>query len=175
MKIINPIVIALLAVTLMIIPGAFAKGAGNGSGESYHGLGVAERTCYDSENACGAMASAGACRLIEDGVPMEIIGMVSEVGIQGQGLQVDTEEGVIISVYGLGPVRYWTDQDVARPTVGEEVIINAVEVIFSDGSTKIVAIDITVSGETIYLRDDSGFPLWRGGNRQAIQKRDCLE
>jgi hypothetical protein len=174
MKKIKNIVIALLAVTLMIIPGAFAKGVGNGSGESYHGLKTGERTCYDSENAGGVIASAGACRLIEDGVPMEITGAVAGVGTQGQGLQVDT--GVeLITVYGLGPVRYWTDQDVARPTVGEEVIINAVEVIFSDGSTKIVAIDITVSGETIYLRDDSGFPLWRGGNRQAIQKRDCLE
>ena len=167
------ILIAMLAVALMAIPGAFAKGFGNGAGASYHGQGFAERTCYDSENAGGA-GCPGTCRMIENGEPMEISGTVAEVCTEGQGLKIDTGDAVV-TVYGIGPVRYWSDEGVARPTVGEPVSINAVEVTFSDGRTKIIATDMTVSGETIDLRDDAGLPLWRGGNSQRVQKRDCLE
>ncbi|MFP4532982.1 MAG: hypothetical protein ACLFNS_09895 [Desulfobacterales bacterium] len=167
------IMIALLAVTLMLIPEAFAKGAGNGSGATYHGQGFAERTCYGSENAGGA-GRTGTCRMIETGEPMEISGTVAEVCTAGQGLKIDTGDAVV-TVYGIGPVRYWADEGVARPTTGEEVVINAVEVTFSDGSTKIIATDMTVSGETIDLRNEAGLPLWRGGNSQRVQKRDCLE
>lgn len=163
---------ALVAVTLMIIPGAFAKGAG----ACYHGQEFAERTCYNSENAGGGGERFGTCQLIETGTPMEISGVVSEVCTGGQGIKVDTGRG-IITVYGLGPIRYWTETGIDRPTVGEDLIIKAVEVTFSDDSTKIIALDITVvaSGETIDLRDDSGLPLWRGGKSHRIQKRDCLE
>ena len=167
------IMIALLAVTLMLIPGAFAKGAGNGSGASYHGQGFVERTCYDSENAGGA-GRTGTCRMIETGEPMELSGTIAEVCTEGQGLKIDTGDAVV-TVYGIGPIRYWADEGVARPTVGEKVSINAVEVTFSDGSTKLIATDMTVSGETIDLRDDAGLPLWRGGSSQRVQKRDCLE
>jgi len=167
------ILMAMLAVTLMLIPGAFAKGFGNGSGATYHGQGFAERTCYDSENAGGA-GCTGTCRMIETGEPMKISGTVAEVCTEGQGLKIDTGDAVV-TVYGIGPIRYWAEEGVARPTVGEDVTVNAVEVTFSDGSTKLIATDMTVSGETIDLRDDAGLPLWRGGSSQRVQKRDCLE
>ena len=176
MKKTSRILITMLAVTLMLIPGAFAKGSGNGSGATYHGQGFAERTCYDSENAGGA-GCPGTCKLIESAQPLEISGTVAEVCTEGQGLKIDTGDPAMVTVYGIGPVRYWTDQDVPRPTVGEDVSINAVEVTFSDGSTKIIATDMTFFSDetTIDLRDDAGLPLWRGGNSQRVQKRDCLE
>ena len=167
------IIIALLAITLMLIPGSYAKGYATGSGTSYHGQQFAERTCYDSDRAGGGECP-GTCQLIENGEPLEITGIVAEVGTEGQGLKIDTGDA-IVTVYGIGPLRYWTDQDVARPTVGEEITINGVEVTFSDGSSKIIATGVEIGGETIDLRDDSGLPLWRGGNSQRVQKRDCLE
>jgi hypothetical protein len=166
-------IISALIVALVFIPGAFAKGAANGTGTSYHGQQFAERTCYDSDRAGGAQCP-GTCQLIASGDPIEISGIVAEVCTEGQGLKIETGDEVI-SVYGIGPIRYWTEEDVARPTVGEEITVNAVEVTFSDGSTKIIATEIEVSGESIDLRDDSGLPLWRGGNSQRVQKRDCLE
>lgn len=161
----------VLAVTLMLVPMAFAKGAGKGAGASYHGHGFAQRTCYDSENANRGGERIGTCRMIETGEPMEISGTVAEISTQGQGLKVDTGDAVV-TVYGIGPVRYWRDAELARPTVGEEIAVNAVEVTFSDGSSKVIATDMTVSGDTIDLRDDAGLPLWRGGSSQRIQKRE---
>ena len=165
-------IVVFIALYLMIIPGAFAKGGGG----CYHGQEFGERTCYNGERAGSNGEGYGTCQLIETGTPMEIIGVVSEIGPEGQGLKVDTDSG-IISVYGIGPIRYWAESGIDRPTVGEEVIINAVEVTFSDGSKKIVALEITVMVdgepiETIDLRDDSGFPLWRGGNARGVQNRN---
>ena len=175
MKRMGLIMIAMSVAALMLIPGAFAEGLGKGSGATYHGLGFGERTCYDGGNA-GDGGYTGTCRIIETGEPMEISGTVAEICNEGQGLEVDTGTE-IVTVYSIGPVRYWSDEDVARPTVGEEVFINAVEVTFSDERTKIIATDMTFvnSGETIDLRNDAGLPLWRGGNSQRVQKRDCLE
>lgn len=167
--------VVLITLTLMIAPSTFAKGGG----PCYHGQDFGERTCYNYENAGSDAQGYGTCQLIETGTPMEITGVVSEIGLQGQGLKVDTGDG-IVTVYGMGPIRYWTESGIDRPTVGEEVLINAVEVTFSDGSKKIIALDITmmVDGErieTIDLRDDSGLPLWRGSNAHRFQNREALQ
>lgn len=109
---------------------------------------------------------AGAC-IASDIVaaPEETIeGTVSSVGYYGQGISVDTGNGGIVQVFGIGPVRYWEDTlGEARPDVGEEIAVTGKEVTFSDGTTKFIAFVITITGEgEIVLRDEDGLPLWRG-------------
>ncbi|MDQ7032758.1 MAG: hypothetical protein Q9M37_08630 [Desulfonauticus sp.] len=100
---------------------------------------------------------------ILSGTPVTIEGVVESVPYPAnQGLKIDTGEEVV-TVYGIGPVWYWDKEEVAYPTVGEDVEVDGYEVNFSDGSTRIVATKITIGGQTIELRDDDGRPLWRGG------------
>jgi hypothetical protein len=86
---------------------------------------------------------------------------------KGLGMVVDAGAG-LKTVYGIGPVRYWDSQGMDRPDIGESVIIDARSVEFPVG-VKIIAVSITIEGQTIQLRDtDSGSPLWRsnrGGKR----------
>ena len=100
---------------------------------------------------------------IYDGVPVTINGIVTSMGVRGQGMGIDTGTEVII-VYGIGPIRYWTMSDVDRPQIGEAVEVQGYEVTFSDGTSKIIATTINVNGSEIQLRDpDTGAPLWRNG------------
>ena len=100
---------------------------------------------------------------IEDvGEITEVTGVVYECE-PGSGFQVDTGEE-IISVYSMGPPRYWEVKGVDFPQVGDEVTIWAFEITFSDGTTKLVAkeVDLGADGSVdIVLRDDDGTPLWR--------------
>ena len=99
---------------------------------------------------------------IFDGIAVEITGTVAAIGLLGQGCQIDTGTEVV-TVYGLGPIRFWNGLGMDRPTVGEAVTIEGYEITFSDGSTKIIAFSVTVGDETVVLRDaETGTPLWRG-------------
>lgn len=105
----------------------------------------------------------GTCHLniIPEGTPTDISGTVYAAATWGGGLQVDTETE-IVTIYGLGPVWYWERADIERPAVGEPITVSAVEVTFSDGTTRLIAIAVTIEGATIDLRDpDTGTPLWR--------------
>ncbi|WP_022852403.1 hypothetical protein [Thermodesulfatator atlanticus] len=100
---------------------------------------------------------------ILSGTPVTITGVVKAVPWPAsQGLQIDTG-GEIVTVYGIGPRWYWLQNGVPYPTVGEDITVEGYEVTFPNGTTRIVATKITVSGQTIVLRGEDGRPLWRGG------------
>ncbi len=100
---------------------------------------------------------------IYDGTPVTVSGIVTSLGTQGQGMSIDTGTEVV-TIYGIGPVRYWAMLDVARPQIGESVEVQGYKVTFSDGTSKIIATTININGSEIQLRDpDSGVPLWRNG------------
>ena len=92
---------------------------------------------------------------------IEIAGVVSDAGVSGSGLTVDEGAGIITTVYGIGSVRFWDNLGVAKPTIGETISIDAVEVIFSDGSTRLIAVSLTVDDTFVTLRTEDG-PAWRG-------------
>ena len=92
---------------------------------------------------------------------IEIAGIVSDAGVSGSGLTVDEGSGIFTTVYGMGSVRFWDSLGVAKPAIGETVSIDAVEVIFSDGSTRLIAVSLTVDGTFVTLRTEDG-PAWRG-------------
>ncbi|OAG28465.1 hypothetical protein [Thermodesulfatator autotrophicus] len=111
---------------------------------------------------------------ILSGTPVTITGVVKAVPWPAsQGLQVETDQGVV-TVYGIGPRWYWQQMGVPYPTVGEDITVEGYEVTFPNGTTRIVATKMTVSGQTIVLRGEDGRPLWRGGpwknrGRQQMQ------
>ncbi|MBC2714374.1 MAG: hypothetical protein HF978_03610 [Desulfobacteraceae bacterium] len=105
----------------------------------------------------------GPVHSIIDGVPVEITGIVTSIGTRGNGISVDT--GVeIVTVYGLGPLFFWDAAGIAKPEIGEEIVVNGYEIAISDGSYRIIAGSVIIGGEELILRDpESGAPLWRGG------------
>ena len=141
--------IALVFVVAMVVMvGALPVSAGQGQGQA-QGQGLA--------NGTGPMAS------IYDGVPVTVVGVVAALPAIGDpGLKIDDEKE-IITVYGTGSSMVWEALGYEPLTVGENVAINAYEVTFIDGSTKLIAVAITVGDQTVTLRDDEGRPIWRRG------------
>jgi len=166
--------ILILSLTMVLCLGVMgtgiaARGYGNGYGNSYsnansnaNGNGVG--------GGSGLGSGSGAC-IASDLLTAESVtytGVVSEVCNYGQGIEIDTNDGendIMLTIYGIGPVRYWEEElGEARPDVGEEITVTGKTVTFLDGTTKFIAFEITIDGEdTITLRDpDTGLPLWRG-------------
>lgn len=143
--------IALITLCLMLALPASAQCPG----KSYHGRQIDRNGNYGN-------IPARTHPMIDSSTPRTITGTVYETCGRGQGLWVDTGDETL-TVFGVGPIRYWADAGIDRPTIGEEVVVNALETTFSNGNTRLIATDITIGGETLDLRDDSGYPLWRGG------------
>lgn len=117
---------------------------------------------------------------IMDGEAVSVNGTVSQIGYH-QGMTVDTGEQSV-TVYGIGPVWYWNSVGADRPVVGDQVGVEGRKVTFSDGTERIIAVNLTVGEESIALRDqDSGLPLWRtqgaggyhGGGRRGGMAGGC--
>ena len=122
-------------------------------------------------NGNGAGDGTGPIHDILSGEEVTISGTVYHIGPYGEGLQIDTgneETEDIVTVYGIGPLRYWDSLEIDHPIVGDAVTVNGMTIAFSDGSTKTVAMSIIIGDDTIQLRDnETGLPLWR----QNPQKR----
>ena len=109
----------------------------------------------------------GTCSAVNifDGVQVTIDGTVASIGYSGQGMKIDIETD-IVTVYGIGSIRFWDNIGIARPEVGEFLAIEGYEVTFSDGNTKIIAYSVTIGDETVILRDEeTGAPVWRGAGQ----------
>ena len=71
-----------------------------------------------------------------------------------------------VDIDSMGPLYYWEDAGVVRPTVDNEVIMLCYwEKALIDGflRTRLVAVDVTnlTTGQFIQLRDyETGAPLW---------------
>ena len=69
--------------------------------------------------------------------------------------------GEAITVYGIGPERFWDGQEIAYPAVGD--IITATGYICPT-TGHYIAFSIIIEDVTVQLRDpDTGRPLWRRG------------
>lgn len=100
-------------------------------------------------------------QLLLTGEPFHLDGTVVSVRL-GKGLTLDTADGEVV-IYGLGPVTYWTEQDVPMPVAGDAVSVDGMIVQVNDAD-RYVAFAITVNGLTIQLRDpETGKPLWSAG------------
>ena len=80
------------------------------------------------------------------------------------GLKIDDGDGVLTTVYGLGPVSYWAAEGVVRPADGDLVSVEVKKIVFSDETSKYILMNLTntTTNGAIQLRDkDTGCPLWR--------------
>lgn len=97
-----------------------------------------------------------------EGEPFTVTGVITELGGRGMGMQIDT--GVdVVTVYGIGPIRFWENLGIAHPAVGETITANGLVVVFSDGTAKNIATNVVLTdGGVVELRDaETGAPLWR--------------
>jgi len=145
--------IASLVLTMGLVVGnALAGHYGNG--------------CAGIASTCGTapcFGTGGTPVNIFTGEAMTISGKVTDIGIYGQGLmKVNTasDKGEI-TVYGIGPVFYWNQVEVARPVVGDMVTVNGYNVTLADGSVRYIAASVVMGENEVALRDaTTGAPLW---------------
>lgn len=96
---------------------------------------------------------------------VEIKGSIKQVHIEkGAGmpwLEIDTAKGPVKLM--LGSMRYLMQHDFS-PKSGDTIVAKAF-----DESTQTVAISVELpnSGKSLKLRDENGFPLWRGGGMKG--------
>jgi hypothetical protein len=151
-KVLASSVVVLMILFLSAGLGLARNGGGNGGGGADGG---------------GGSCSGTGISLVCSGVPATIEGTVATESYLGSGLQIDTGSAIVV-IYGIGPYWYWENAGVDRPSIGEAVTIDAMEVTFSDGTIRIIAMSITVEGVALQLREAcvdgvGGWPLWRGG------------
>ena len=121
------------------------QGGGNGGGNGGGGNGGGTGPIHD----------------ILSGTPFTYTGDVVSI-VLGGGIVIAPTDGNI-TIYGIGPVRYWVSLDVDRPVVGDTIIVSGFEVDYN-GEFRNIAMEITVGDDTVQLRDpETGVPLWRGG------------
>ena len=106
------------------------------------------------------------CLSVHDAVLETIVGEVADVGTF-DGLKIDTGDGEIITVYGLGPVSFWESEGVDRPVLKDQISVDVKKIVFSDSTfNKYILMSLTYTDPdpdvNIKLRDEStGCPLWR--------------
>ncbi len=99
---------------------------------------------------------------------VEIRGTIQQAQIlPGQGMPylVVNSANKPVRVY-LGSMRYLIEQNF-NPKVGQEVSVRGFQV--QDGVVA-ATVAITGSDRVLKLRDDNGWPLWRGGMRRGQQR-----
>ena len=100
----------------------------------------------------------------------DISGIVQEAGVANSGYLIDTAD-TPVTIFGIGPATYWESLGLSLPQVGEPLAAHVCSLSFSDGTTKTIAISVTIGETTVTLRDEvTGQPAWRtvqgGGNRR---------
>ncbi len=106
--------------------------------------------------------------------PFVVTGTVYQCEPGSSGIQIDTGTE-IVSVFGMGPANYWEANLVEFPAVADLITILVCEITFSDGTSKLVAMAVSVDDDTEYeitLRDSTtGVPLWRGSKAALTQTK----
>ncbi len=132
------------AVILVVMSLTFGLSfAGNGHG---NGTGICDQTGTPVYDICA-------------GIEFEYTGGVVSI-LRGQGMVLATDEGNI-TIYGIGPIRYWASQGVERPAVAETIKVDGCTVDYN-GVDRNIAVSIVVGDDEVELRDpDTCAPLWR--------------
>jgi hypothetical protein len=119
----------------------------------------------------GGMRGAAGTAPIAGNPVVEVSGTISEVHIGvGQGMPyVDVKKGSDTTRLYLGAMHYLIAQDFS-PRTGQQVLAKGYKM--ADG---VVGIQVSLPAEkkTLKLRDEKGFPLWRGGpgRQQPVQPK----
>jgi hypothetical protein len=159
------LLIILAAAALLAVPaalqghGGFGNGNGNGGG---NGNGSGYGNGNGNGNGGGNGNGNGPIHNILEGVPFSYTGTVVSIGLWRDGTVISTDSEDV-TVYGLGPWRYWDSLGVNMPDIGNVVTVNGFNVDFN-GVSKNVLMSVIIDGVTVELRDsETGTPLWRNG------------
>ena len=110
---------------------------------------------------CMAGTGSGAAAPIASNPVVEIDGVVAEVHIgRGQGMPyLDVKRGAETTLLYLGAMHYLIAENF-NPKTGQQVSAKGYKM--TDG---VIGIQVSLPSEkkTLKLRDDKGWPLWRGG------------
>ena len=165
--------VVVLMVLFLSAGFGLAKGPGGGGG---------------GQGGDGAGDGTGPIHNILEGTVFDYTGTVLTI-VVGGGVEIATEAVddngepifddngdaiiVIVTIYGIGPVRYWDELGVDRLLVEDTITVSGYNVIYStdtegtEVSRNIAVTIITAGGVEVSLRDlETGAPLWRqkGGN-----------
>ncbi|MDL1963633.1 MAG: hypothetical protein LWW98_04700 [Deltaproteobacteria bacterium] len=90
--------------------------------------------------------------------------------VRGQGIVIATEDEDNITIYGIGPIRYWVSQGVERPVIGDTIKVDGHTVDYN-GVVRNIATSIVVEDVTVELRDsETCAPLWQRYNRNRLMR-----
>ena len=99
---------------------------------------------------------------------VDIKGSISQVHLApGEGMPyLEVKSGTEATKVYLGSMRYLIAENF-NPKAGQEIAVKAYKL-----KEAVVAIQVTLPGEkkTLKLRDEKGWPLWRGGPGRAQQR-----
>ncbi len=92
---------------------------------------------------------------------VDLSGTISKVSIQrGQGMPfLEVKNAAGTTVVRLGSIRYLMEQNF-NPKAGEEIAVKGYSV---NGDVVAITARLVAENREIRLRDDNGWPLWRGG------------
>ncbi len=101
-----------------------------------------------------------------EGDYFEFTGLVESTAT-GRGMKITLLVGdEIITITGIGSLRYWDDLGITRPSVGENITVTGYTVYRDDLPLNYAATVIFDDGTTVVLLDEDGKPLWFGKNHQ---------
>jgi hypothetical protein len=112
----------------------------------------------------GTALAAAAQPPIASNPVVTVEGTIQKVQLaQGQGMPyLEVESGGVVTKVYLGSMRYLMEQNF-NPKAGTQVTVKGYKT-----NPDVIAIEVTIpSGKkTLKLRDEKGWPLWRGGRRK---------
>ena len=123
--------------------------------------------------ACGMGKATGAAPIAGNPV-VEVTGTIAEVHIgAGQGMPyVEVRKGGETTRLYLGAIHYLIAQDF-NPKTGQQISAKGYKV--ADGAIGI-QVSLPAEKKTVKLRDEKGWPLWRGGQgRHGAQPAPAQE
>ena len=171
-KILTSGVVALMILFLSAGFGLAGNGNGGGAGGGGGGGGGVCDGTGGGGGAGGGGAGGGGAGGGGGTGPIHDIFAGVEFLYSGDVIGIGTDGGVTIAtntenvtIYGIGPVRYWESLDppVVRPVDGDTIDVIGYEVDYN-GELRNIAVIIIVDGVEVPLRDtETGAPLWRGG------------
>jgi hypothetical protein len=117
----------------------------------------------------GSLDGAGPFLNVTGATYFEVTGTVVSC-LQGSGLELVDTNGDNLYIFGIGPTWYWEAMGIERPVVGDVILVSGFTVDYS-GTLRNIATSITYEAAPdvpINLRDEQGYPLWRGGQALRI-------
>ncbi len=123
----------------------------------------------DSASENNVQLAPAYAQLLQDAEEVEFKGTVKEIPEIGtksmNGFVFTLDSGDEVVLYGLGPKKFWDEAGIDRPTVGDNLTIDAFKVELEDGSVRYIIKKITdENGNSLTLRDeDTGLPVWAKG------------